>query len=245
VKVGDGGATGRTLALKVVLGVSQGDLTFEFEQLEKAAAAGAPVVSVVPGSLRYFPQCKGGGYLMNEVLQPFEGPNLRPLSPASITAAWVALHHLHAKGFAHGDARLPNLMLRRNSSSNSSSSTTQGGMVSTLPPPPPTPVWIDLRNSHGEGGSGSGSGSTSASTSVNRRREEEERQRYDACPVTSTSTTLMTCPCPTCLPGTSVPVAPCPSPCSPTRAPPSLPTRALARTRATGTAVPLPWTWMT
>jgi hypothetical protein len=138
VREGSGGSGGdgveRSVALKVAVNVPREDLNFEFVQLEKAAIAGAPVVRVVPGSLRYFPQCKGGGYLMEEVLLPFEAT---PLSLPRITSAFVALQQLHSKGFTHGDARLANLMLR-----------SHGKAL------PHTPVWIDLRTTeegHDEG----------------------------------------------------------------------------------------------
>ena len=109
-------------ALKACCDASPGDVSFEFSQLVAAAAADAPVVRVVKGSLRAFfdeasGQPAGGGYLMAEVLAPY-----LVKTAAQREAAFAALAALHAAGLAHGDARKPNLLAR-------------GGSL----------VWIDLR----------------------------------------------------------------------------------------------------
>jgi len=110
-------------ALKASCVSSQGDLTFEFEQLLSAAARGAPVISVVKDSLRFpvgVDGCSiGGGYLMRETLEPFE-----ITSQARCKAAFDSLFALHAKGIVHGDARLPNLLKTG---------------------PTSRPIWIDIR----------------------------------------------------------------------------------------------------
>ena len=89
-----------------------------------AVSRGAPVASVVPDSLRKFHDVvtgspAGGGYLMSEVLLPFD-----VTSQKRCVAAFSSLHKLHKLGLVHGDARLPNLLRRVGSFA---------------------PVWIDLR----------------------------------------------------------------------------------------------------
>ena len=89
-----------------------------------AVARGAPIVSVVPNSLHLFHDVvsgrpAGGGYLMSEVLLPLDVTSYK-----LCVAAFTSLHALHKLGFAHGDARLPNLLRR------------VGGVA---------PVWIDMR----------------------------------------------------------------------------------------------------
>ena len=103
------------LALKACCDASPGDVAFEFSQLIAAAAADAPVVRVVEGSLRAFSdeasgRPAGGGYLMAEVLAPYP-----VASAAQREAAFAALAALHAAGLAHGDARRPNLLARGSS----------------------------------------------------------------------------------------------------------------------------------
>jgi hypothetical protein len=115
------------LALKVSCLASQGDLAAEYTLMQAAAARGAPVASVVKGSLRAMvlpgtEQYAGGGYLLAEVLQHVPVTSLQ-----RSTSAFAALQALHGCGMAHGDARLPNLLARRD------------GQL----------VWIDLCNAAG------------------------------------------------------------------------------------------------
>jgi hypothetical protein len=98
-------------ALKASATLSRADLEYEFSALERAAVAGAPVVPVVPGSLVFFVDGAGahggGGFLLRDVCERTELTSL-----ARCAAAFAALRALHAAGFAHGDARLPNLVAR-------------------------------------------------------------------------------------------------------------------------------------
>ena len=124
--------------------MQQGELGLAFGALAAAAARGAPVAAPVPGSCCSVfcssGQYLGGGYLLREVLQP--SPPMAPLcsghlprkllqpSPSIVLLqrcrrAFAALAALHAQGFPHGDARLPNLLQR------------SGGSGELL--------WIDLR----------------------------------------------------------------------------------------------------
>ena len=118
-----GAPPGAPMALKASPSASRAELLYEFEQLQAAAAAGAPVVPVVAGSLHLLTGDDGyeigGGYLLRNVLEPFA-----VTSAARCTAAFASLRALHAKGFAHGDARLPNLLATGARSE---------------------PVWIDMR----------------------------------------------------------------------------------------------------
>ena len=113
-------------ALKVSTSNSRADLTYEFDTLVRAAERGAPVVPVVADSLAWFVDdvgvYRGGGFLLRDVCT-------RAVldSPARCAAAFAALRALHAAGFVHGDARLPNLLLNRGR-----------GADADL-------VWIDLR----------------------------------------------------------------------------------------------------
>ena len=96
-------------ALKASATLSRAELEYEFSALARAEAADAPVVPVVPDSLTFFldgagSHC-GGGFLLRDV-----GERVVLDSPARCTAAFAALHALHAAGFAHGDAQLPNLV---------------------------------------------------------------------------------------------------------------------------------------
>ena len=105
--------------------LSIGDLTHEFDTLVSAAAEGAPVVPVVPYSLTSVLDDegvrRGGGFLLRDVCTRAVVDSL-----AQCKAAFTALRALHSKRFAHGDARLPNLLAR--------------GRAAEL-------VWIDLRHS--------------------------------------------------------------------------------------------------
>ena len=106
-----GGAT-RPRALKVVLDASGTTrVEIEYSRLLAAAAAGAPVVRPVEGSLLYFGSLKGGrvsggGYLLEAVGEPFS-----VTSQARCEMAFESLAELHRAGVIHGDARLPNLLL--------------------------------------------------------------------------------------------------------------------------------------
>ena len=113
------------LALKLVLEVQEGDLHVEFERMQAAAAAGAPVVAPVPGSLCIFsgsaasaaasmaasveapaPACASGGYLLSCV-----GARFVATTGGGIKAAFAALAALHACRVFHGDARTANLLV--------------------------------------------------------------------------------------------------------------------------------------
>jgi hypothetical protein len=98
-------------ALKASVTLSRAELEYEFAALARAAAAGAPVVPAVPGSLVFFVDDAGvycgGGFLLRDVCaRAVLG------SRARVAAAFDALRALHAAGMAHGDARLPNLVAR-------------------------------------------------------------------------------------------------------------------------------------
>ena len=105
----EGGAAA-PLALKVSEKLSRADLEYEFSTLMRAAVAGAPVVPVVPDSLVFYVDDagahRGGGFLLGHVCA-------RAVleTPSRCAAAFEALRALHAAGFAHGDARLPNLVV--------------------------------------------------------------------------------------------------------------------------------------
>jgi hypothetical protein len=101
------------LALKVSSRVPQGELELEFGTLAAAAARGAPVAVPVPGSCtKVFSAGSGaylgGGYLLSEVMSPT--PPIKSL--LRCRQVFRALSALHAGGFPHGDARLPNLLQR-------------------------------------------------------------------------------------------------------------------------------------
>jgi tRNA A-37 threonylcarbamoyl transferase component Bud32 len=106
----EGGAPA-PLALKVSEKLSRTALEYEFSTLQRAADAGAPVVPVVPDSLVVYVDDRGthrgGGFLLRDVCA-------RAVleTPSRCAAAFAALRALHAAGFAHGDARLPNLVVR-------------------------------------------------------------------------------------------------------------------------------------
>jgi tRNA A-37 threonylcarbamoyl transferase component Bud32 len=118
-------------ALKVSTKLSRSDLEYEFSVLQKAADAGAPVVPVVPKSLIIFVDAtgkhSGGGFLLRDVCA-----RSVPDTAARCTAAFEALRALHVAGFAHGDARLPNLLASR----------TEGSAKL---------LWIDLREAAADG----------------------------------------------------------------------------------------------
>ena len=111
---GDGGVL---RALKVSAALSKNALAYEFDVLRRAAALGAPVIDAVEGSLTFFEGGDeggggviyyGGGFLLQHVC---ERASIR--SDAHCVAAFAALRKLHEAGFAHGDARLPNLLARQ------------------------------------------------------------------------------------------------------------------------------------
>ena len=99
------------MALKVVAAASlagwKRDLSAEFNAMRVAAESGAPVVPVVPGSLRTDGD-DGGGFLM-----AYCGAPVAPRLTASVVReAFTALQSLHQRNVVHGDARLPNLLRR-------------------------------------------------------------------------------------------------------------------------------------
>ena len=102
-----GDAARAPLALKLVPSCGEGELRAEFERLQEAAAAGAPVVPPVPGSLCLYPgqYTDSGGYLLARVGAPFAVD-----TEGGVRRAFGALAELHACGVFHGDARIPNLL---------------------------------------------------------------------------------------------------------------------------------------
>jgi hypothetical protein len=117
-----GDAARTPLALKLVLEVREGDLHVEFARMQAAAAAGAPVVAPVPGSLCIYsgsaaaasaaasaeapaPACASGGYLLSRV-----GVRFAATTEGGIKMAFAALAALHACRIYHGDARTANLL---------------------------------------------------------------------------------------------------------------------------------------
>jgi hypothetical protein len=98
------------LALKAAVGVSRGELEYEFRALGAAHAAGAPVAATLPDSLVFFTDAAGrhagGGFLLLDVLAPAPAADTGP----RVAAHFAALRGLHECGFAHGDARVPNLL---------------------------------------------------------------------------------------------------------------------------------------
>jgi hypothetical protein len=105
------GAAAPLRALKASTALSRAELSYEFAALRRAADAGAPVVPVVPDSLVIFVdgagEYGGGGFLLRDVCQ-----RAAVDSRARCAAAFDALRALHDAGVAHGDARLPNLLVR-------------------------------------------------------------------------------------------------------------------------------------
>ncbi len=96
-------------ALKASTALSHTELTYEFTTMQRASLAGAPVVPVVEKSLVFLFDAegahRGGGFLLRGV-----GTRAVLDSAARCAAAFSTLRALHAAGFAHGDARLPNLV---------------------------------------------------------------------------------------------------------------------------------------
>ena len=85
----------------------QKDFTHEFNSMRDAAERGAPVMRVVEGSLCL--ECNaGGGFLMARCGTPVTSTKL---TRSACIRAFRALAALHVCGIAHGDARLPNLIL--------------------------------------------------------------------------------------------------------------------------------------
>ena len=141
-------------ALKASLTLQRSELEFEYGLMKRAADAGAPVVAVVEGSLTFFysqgPAAAygGGGFLLRHVCRPAAVTSL-----ARCKAAFAALQQLHAAGFVHGDARLPNLVLGPpagagggalgSQGSGAGSSGGGGGAGGTRPQT--AMLWIDLR----------------------------------------------------------------------------------------------------
>jgi hypothetical protein len=122
---GAAGEAAELHALKASSTLSLAELKYEFQTLQLATAAGAPVVPAVADSLACFVDdgaYRGGGFLLHDVCA-----RAAVDSPARCAAAFAALGALHTAGFAHGDARLPNLLARKS-----------GGAGAEL-------VWIDLR----------------------------------------------------------------------------------------------------
>ena len=121
-------------ALKVSSVLSKDELEYEFDILQEAEAAGAPVVSAVRGTLTFFHDpaaggsYRGGGFLLRHVCA-----RATISSEARCIAAFEALRALHEAGFAHGDARLPNLLVHGRG---------EGAEEGKL-------AWIDLREPEG------------------------------------------------------------------------------------------------
>jgi hypothetical protein len=96
-------------ALKASTVLSRAELDYEFTTMQRASLAGAPVVPVVAKSLVFLVDAEGahcgGGFLLRGV-----GARAVLDSAARCAAAFSSLRALHAAGFAHGDARLPNLV---------------------------------------------------------------------------------------------------------------------------------------
>ena len=96
-------------ALKASTALPRAELDYEFTTMQRASLAGAPVVPVVAKSLVFLVDAEGahcgGGFLLRDV-----GARAVLDSAARCAAAFSSLCALHAAGFAHGDARLPNLV---------------------------------------------------------------------------------------------------------------------------------------
>ena len=139
-------ASGEPFALKASTRLSAAELRYEFDTMQRAAAADAPVVPPVPGSLTALVHGStglhcGGGFLLRGVCR-------RAVlgSAARQAEAFATLRELHAAGFAHGDARLPNLLR------------SEGGRL----------LWIDLREGADDSG-GSGEGGLQAAQRADAR----------------------------------------------------------------------------
>jgi len=120
-----GEAVGALRALKVSATLSRAELEHEFSTLQAAAAAGAPVVPDVEGSLRHVRLDDGvhggGAHGGGGVLLSDECARAVLTSCTRCKAAFRSLWALHAAGFVHGDARVPSLVLRGRSESLSGS----------------------------------------------------------------------------------------------------------------------------
>ena len=137
---------GEPCALKASTLLSAGELRYEFDTMQRAANAGAPVVPPVPDSLITLVQDStgrhcGGGFLLRGVCR-----RTTLGSAARHAEAFAALHDLHAAGFAHGDARLPNLLR------------SEGGRL----------LWVDFREGADDSG-GSGEGGMQAAQRADAR----------------------------------------------------------------------------
>jgi len=114
VVAAEGAGAAPPAALKVSTSLSRAELEYEFSTLLRAAAAGAPVVPAVADSLVIFVDGasgahRGGGFLLRDVCT-----RAAMSSGSRCKTAFASLRALHAAGFAHGDARLPNLVERGN-----------------------------------------------------------------------------------------------------------------------------------
>ena len=130
-----GGSAG-LCALKASVVESRSALEYEFRLMTAAAAASAPVAAVVPDSLLFLyddadGRYCGGGFLLAEVL----GRVSTRTTWALCDSAFDALRALHAAGFVHGDARLPNLLWRGGGVGGEGAGGTSGASL----------VWVDMR----------------------------------------------------------------------------------------------------
>jgi hypothetical protein len=91
-------------ALKVVLAANAVGIGAEYARMLAAAAAGAPVVPPVAGSLTIVGT--GGAFLLARV-----GAAAPATSALACSRAFAALAALHGAGVTHGDARLANLLV--------------------------------------------------------------------------------------------------------------------------------------
>jgi hypothetical protein len=90
-------------ALKIVMAANAVGLGSEYSRMIDAAAAGAPVVPPVTGSLTI--AGAGGAFLLARV-----GAAAPAASARACSRAFAALAALHGAGATHGDARLANLL---------------------------------------------------------------------------------------------------------------------------------------
>jgi hypothetical protein len=103
-------ASAESRALKVVLAGNTESIVTEYHRMCDAAAAGAPVLAPLVGSLVTYDgggeaAAIGGGFLLQCVGAPAGAGSLR-----ACNAVFAVLASLHAAGVHHGDARLPNLL---------------------------------------------------------------------------------------------------------------------------------------
>jgi len=98
-------------ALKASVIQPRSALKYEYDTMLQAADAGAPVARVIKDSLTFYTTSDGayggGGFLLRDVCKSAECTSVK-----RCVAAFASLHALHAASFVHGDARLPNLLLR-------------------------------------------------------------------------------------------------------------------------------------